>query len=175
MDHFAGLDVSVKETSVCIVDDTGKIVREVKVASEPKALLAVLKNPAYRFKRIGLIPTHPAPVARKAVPRHHPRWEPGALTAPAGICAGGGEQSLSLPRPFGSRLHRKRSNHTLPGAAVHVPMINNGESGCGARTCHSREQRQRLAHDRRGRPPSDRYHSAVLYMMAGPLQKGVNP
>ena len=54
MDHFAGLDVSVKETSVCIVDDTGKIVREVKVASEPKALLAVLKNPAYRFKRIGL-------------------------------------------------------------------------------------------------------------------------
>jgi hypothetical protein len=28
MDHFAGLDVSVKETSVCIVVDTGKIVRE---------------------------------------------------------------------------------------------------------------------------------------------------
>ena len=54
MDHFAGLDVSVKETSVCIVDDTGKIVREVKVASEPNALLAVLKNPAYHFKRIGL-------------------------------------------------------------------------------------------------------------------------
>src|SRR5271168_204084 len=54
MDHFAGLDVSVKETSVCIVDDTGKIVREVKVASEPEALLAVLRNPVYRFKRIGL-------------------------------------------------------------------------------------------------------------------------
>ena len=54
MDHFAGLDVSVKETSVCIVDDTGKIVREVKVASEPEALLALLKNPAYHFKRIGL-------------------------------------------------------------------------------------------------------------------------
>src|SRR5580692_7589928 len=54
MDHFAGLDVSVKETSVCIVDDTGRIVRERKVASEPEALLAVLKNPAYHFKRIGL-------------------------------------------------------------------------------------------------------------------------
>src|ERR1700723_502067 len=54
MDHFAGLDVSVKETSVCIVDDTGKLVREVKVASEPEALLSVLKSPAYRFKRIGL-------------------------------------------------------------------------------------------------------------------------
>ena len=31
-----------------------RIVREVKVASEPNALLAVLKNPAYHFKRIGL-------------------------------------------------------------------------------------------------------------------------
>src|SRR2546423_12488764 len=54
MDHFAGLDVSVKETSVCIVDDTGKLVREVKVASEPEAWLSVLKSPAHRFKRIGL-------------------------------------------------------------------------------------------------------------------------
>ena len=54
MDHFAGLDVSVKETSVCLVDDTGRIVREVKVASEPEALLAVLTNPSYHFKRIGL-------------------------------------------------------------------------------------------------------------------------
>jgi len=54
MDYFAGLDVSVKATSVCIVDDTGRIVREVKVASEPEALLLVLKNPAYHFKRIGL-------------------------------------------------------------------------------------------------------------------------
>ena len=54
MDHFAGLDVSVKETSICIVDDTGRILREVKVASEPEALLQVLRNPAYRFKRIGL-------------------------------------------------------------------------------------------------------------------------
>jgi transposase len=54
MDYFAGLDVSVEETSVCIVDETGKIVREVKVTSEPDALLTVLKKPAYHFKRIGL-------------------------------------------------------------------------------------------------------------------------
>ena len=54
MEHFAGLDVSVKETSVCIVDDTGSIVREVKVASEPGALLQELVKSAYRFKRIGL-------------------------------------------------------------------------------------------------------------------------
>jgi len=54
MDHFAGLDISVKETSVCIVDGTGRIVQEVKVASEPEALLPVLTNPAYHIKRIGL-------------------------------------------------------------------------------------------------------------------------
>jgi transposase len=48
------LDVSVKETSICVVDDTGRIVKEVKVASEPAALLKVLGNPTYRFKRIGL-------------------------------------------------------------------------------------------------------------------------
>jgi transposase len=54
MDYFAGLDVSVKETSVCIVDDAGKIVREAKVASEPEALLQVLGNTIYRFKRVGL-------------------------------------------------------------------------------------------------------------------------
>jgi transposase len=54
MDHCAGLDVSVNETSVCIVDDSGRIIREVKVASEPGALLQVLKTGSYRFKRIGL-------------------------------------------------------------------------------------------------------------------------
>ena len=52
MGHFAGLDVSVKDTSVCVVDEAGKIIREVKVASEPDALLTVLNNPAYHFKRI---------------------------------------------------------------------------------------------------------------------------
>ena len=54
MDHFAGLDVSVKETSACIVDDTGRIVREVKLASEPEALLQEFAKLAYHFKRIGL-------------------------------------------------------------------------------------------------------------------------
>jgi transposase len=52
--HFGGLVVSVKETSICIVYDTGRIVREVKIASEPEALLKVLGSPTYRFKRIGL-------------------------------------------------------------------------------------------------------------------------
>ena len=54
MDHSAGLDVSVKDTSICIVDDAGRIVREVKVASEAEDLLRVLANPIYHFRRIGL-------------------------------------------------------------------------------------------------------------------------
>ena len=42
MVYLAGLDVSVKETRICIVDDTGKIGREARVASEAEALLQVL-------------------------------------------------------------------------------------------------------------------------------------
>jgi len=56
MAYFAGLDVSVKETSICIVDDAGNIVREARVASEPEALLQVLTNAVYRFKRLGWKP-----------------------------------------------------------------------------------------------------------------------
>jgi transposase len=54
MKHHAGLDVSVKETSVCIVDETGKICREVKVASYPEDLVRVLQDPAWKLERIGL-------------------------------------------------------------------------------------------------------------------------
>ncbi|MCJ2129785.1 transposase [Methylobacterium sp. E-045] len=38
MRYYAGLDVSLAETSVCVVDEEGKILREAKVASEPEAL-----------------------------------------------------------------------------------------------------------------------------------------
>jgi hypothetical protein len=49
MEYFAGLDVSVKDTSVCIVDGTGRIIREVKVVSEPDALLAAPTGQSYLF------------------------------------------------------------------------------------------------------------------------------
>jgi transposase len=54
MKHYAGLDVSIKETSVCIVDDTGHVVREVKVATEPEAILVVLADEDFTIERIGL-------------------------------------------------------------------------------------------------------------------------
>jgi transposase len=54
MKYYAGLDVSVKETSVCIVDETGKVCREVKVASHPEDLIEILKDPAWQLVRVGL-------------------------------------------------------------------------------------------------------------------------
>jgi transposase len=54
MKHYAGLDVSVKETSVCIVDETGKVCREIKAVSHPEDLARILQDPAWRFVRIGL-------------------------------------------------------------------------------------------------------------------------
>ncbi len=54
MQHYVGLDVSVKETSVCIVDKAGKVIREVKVATKPAAILAVLTEEALAIERIGL-------------------------------------------------------------------------------------------------------------------------
>jgi transposase len=54
MKHYAGLDVSVEETSVCILDETGRICREVKVTSHPEDLLRILQDPIWHFERIGL-------------------------------------------------------------------------------------------------------------------------
>ncbi len=52
MDHFGGLDVSVKETSICIVDYKGRIVKERELGSEPAARLKVLGNPTYASRRL---------------------------------------------------------------------------------------------------------------------------
>src|SRR5258708_13146927 len=54
MVHFVGLDVSVKETSVCVVDDAGKVVLEQKVPTEPDAIIALLTSLSVSFGRIGI-------------------------------------------------------------------------------------------------------------------------
>ena len=54
MEHYAGLDVSVKETSVCVIDGTGKVIQEVKVATEPDTIRAVLVDDTFAIERIGL-------------------------------------------------------------------------------------------------------------------------
>lgn len=54
MDHYAGIDVSLECSSVCIVDACGKIVREGKVASEPEALIGWFGALGLKLSRIGL-------------------------------------------------------------------------------------------------------------------------
>src|SRR5580700_4441366 len=54
MNHYAGIDVSLECSSVCVVDAGGKIVREAKVASEPEALIAWFRSSGFALERIGL-------------------------------------------------------------------------------------------------------------------------
>jgi transposase len=52
--YFAGLDVSLEETAICIVDDSGRIVREARVASEPEALVAFFGACGMSMERVGM-------------------------------------------------------------------------------------------------------------------------
>jgi transposase len=54
MEHYAGIDVSLERSSVCVVDATGRIVREAKVASEPKALVGFFRQLGVAVTRVGL-------------------------------------------------------------------------------------------------------------------------
>ena len=54
MKHYAGIDVSLESSSVCVVDAEGRIVREDKVASEPEALIAWFASLAAAVERVGL-------------------------------------------------------------------------------------------------------------------------
>ena len=54
MEHYAGIDVSLERSSVCVVDVTGRIIREAKVPSEPEALVAFFGQLGLRPTRIGL-------------------------------------------------------------------------------------------------------------------------
>jgi transposase len=54
MDHYAGIDVSLETSSVCVVDGAGKIVREAKLASEPSALVGWFASLGVDAVRIGL-------------------------------------------------------------------------------------------------------------------------
>src|SRR6516164_8513448 len=74
--------------------------------SKPKTSTYVDSNEDDR-RPLPAVPTHPASVARKAVPRHYPRWEPGALAAPAGICAG----ARRNPRPYRDLRVGKENRH----------------------------------------------------------------
>src|SRR5882757_10207938 len=54
MNQYAGIDVSLECSSVCVVDANGKIMREARVASEPEALIGWFRFLGFGLERIGL-------------------------------------------------------------------------------------------------------------------------
>jgi transposase len=54
MEHHVGIDVSLELSSLCVLDASGKVVREAKVASEPEALVAFLRGLGLTVARVGL-------------------------------------------------------------------------------------------------------------------------
>ena len=76
MVHFVGLDVSVKETSVCVVDDAGKVILEQRVPTDPAAIIAILSSLGVSF----------------GPDRHRGR----AALAVAGQCVDGGQPAGDL-------------------------------------------------------------------------------
>lgn len=54
MSHYAGLDVSLEDTAICVVDETGRILKEARTASEPEALIVALQAVGLPLERIGL-------------------------------------------------------------------------------------------------------------------------
>ena len=54
MEYYAGIDVSLESSSVCVMDATGRIVRAGKVPSEPEALVAFLREVGVTLERVGL-------------------------------------------------------------------------------------------------------------------------
>ena len=54
MTYFVGLDVSVKETSVCVVDAAGAVILEQKVPTEPADIITLLTSLGVPFGRIGI-------------------------------------------------------------------------------------------------------------------------
>ncbi|WFU13062.1 transposase (plasmid) [Rhizobium sp. CB3090] len=53
MKHYVGLDVSQRETAVCVVDDTGRRVFEGRAKSNPRALAELIPRKAPFAERIG--------------------------------------------------------------------------------------------------------------------------
>lgn len=54
MKYFAGLDVSLEETAICVIDEDGRIVREIRAASDPQAISDALRTSDLPLERIGL-------------------------------------------------------------------------------------------------------------------------
>jgi len=53
MKHYVGLDVAMKKTSVCILDELGKIIHETVISTEPHTLADAIENPGLKIELVG--------------------------------------------------------------------------------------------------------------------------
>src|SRR3954470_12550202 len=115
VEHYAGIDVSLERSSVCVVDATGKIVREAKVASEPEALVAFLGRLGLPLTRVGL--------------------EAGALSQwlHAGLTAAGFEAVLPETRHAKAALSAMVAKTDRKDARGIAQLLRMGMVPCGAR------------------------------------------
>jgi len=54
MDHYVGLDVSLKQTAICVVNQAGSIVQEGVVDSDPEAIARFMRSKAPGVVRVGI-------------------------------------------------------------------------------------------------------------------------
>jgi transposase len=54
MTYLAGMDVSLEETAICVVDEAGRVAREARAAGEPEALVVVLREFALPLEGVGM-------------------------------------------------------------------------------------------------------------------------
>ena len=80
MDYYAGIDVSLECSSVCVVNASGKIVREAKVASEPEALISWCASLGLELARIGL---EAGPLSQWLYAAHEGSWPCGRASGNA--------------------------------------------------------------------------------------------
>jgi predicted NBD/HSP70 family sugar kinase len=78
MEHYVGLDVSLKLTAICIVDQTGKIVREGTVASNPETIAAFVRSQNIEFSLEGEVsrPCRGVAMARSSLVLQCPHGKP---------------------------------------------------------------------------------------------------
>ena len=92
MKHYAGLDVSLKEISIRIVDQTGSVCREMKAPSHSGDLACVILNPSRRPVRTG---REARPLSRTSTPNaapglsHPPCGRSAAIVTPTASRIGG--------------------------------------------------------------------------------------
>ena len=100
MRQYAGLDVSLEETAVCVVDEAGRIVEETRVPSEPEALVGFFRALGLTVERIGTSAHELVTTLLDGVPSREPDAAVVAESAGAGW---GGTESRHETTPSACR------------------------------------------------------------------------